>query len=61
MQRYWERAAGRAEEQGPRLRQQVQQPAQTSSYEPVSPEPARASATDDLGGAAPRRRFRGRS
>jgi hypothetical protein len=60
MQRYWERAAGRAEEQGPRLRQQVQQSAQTSTYEPVSPGPAGASAADDLGGAAPRRRFRGR-
>jgi Conserved TM helix len=60
MQRYWERAAGRAEEQGPRLRQQVQQSAQPSTYEPVNPDSARASTVDDLGGAAPRRRFRGR-
>ena len=63
MQRYWERAAGRAEEQGPRLRQQAQQAQQSapaSGYEPVSPGSARASAADDLGGAAPRRRFRGR-
>jgi hypothetical protein len=53
MQRYWERAAGRAEEQGPRLRQQAQQAAQTSTYEPVSPDPAGASPTDDLGGFNP--------
>jgi hypothetical protein len=60
MQRYWERAAGRAEEQGPRLRQQAQQSAQTSTYEPVSPDSAGASAADDLGGVKPRRRFPGR-
>jgi hypothetical protein len=64
MQRYWERAAGRAEEQGPRLRQQAQQAAQTSTqtstYEPVGPDSGGASAADDLGGVKPRRRFSGR-
>ena len=59
MQRYWERAAGRAEEQGPQLRQQAQQAARTSSYEPVSPDSGGASTADDLGrDVAARRRFR---
>jgi flagellar biosynthesis protein FliQ len=59
MQRYWERAASRAEEQGPQLRQQVQQAAQTSDYQPVSPDSGGASTTGDLGGdVAARRRFR---
>jgi hypothetical protein len=58
MQRYWERAAGRAEE--PRLRQQAQQAAQTSTYEPVGPDSGGASAADDLGRVKPRRRFSGR-
>jgi hypothetical protein len=31
MQRYWERATSTAEERGPELRQQAQQPATTSS------------------------------
>jgi hypothetical protein len=60
MQRYWDRAAGRAEEQGPRLREQAQQSVRTSTYEPVSPDTGGASAADDLGGAKPRRRFSGR-
>lgn len=60
MQRYWERAAGRAEEQGPRLRQQAQQAAQTSTYEPVGSDSGGASVADDLGGVKPRRRFSGR-
>jgi hypothetical protein len=60
MQRYWDRAAGRAEEQGPQLRQQAQQSAQTSRGEPVSPDRRGASAAEDLGGAAPRRQPPGR-
>jgi hypothetical protein len=60
MQRYWERAAGRAEEQGPRLRQQAQQAAQTSTYAPVGSDSGGASVADDLGGVKPRRRFSGR-
>jgi hypothetical protein len=58
MQRYWERAAGRAEEQGPQLRQQVQQAAQTSNYQPVSPDSGGASTASDLSTVQPRRRFR---
>jgi Conserved TM helix len=33
MQRYWERASGRAEERAPQLRQQVQQPAAPGGYD----------------------------
>ena len=33
MQRYWERMSGRAEETAPQLRQQVQQPAATGTYD----------------------------
>jgi hypothetical protein len=50
MQRYWERAAGRAEERGPQLRQQVQQSAQSSrpaTYDTTAPAPAGATTTSE--------------
>jgi hypothetical protein len=51
MQRYWERAAGRAEERGPQLRQQVQQSAQSSrpssTYDTTTPAPAGATAASE--------------
>ena len=66
MQRYWERAAGRAEERGPELRQQVRASAATSSpsgYDgTASHDPQTGGAydstttpTDDFGGGATRR------
>jgi Conserved TM helix len=61
MQRYWERAAGRAEERGPQLRQQVQQSAAggydgTATYDPQTRSAYDTSTTtDDFGGGATRR------
>jgi hypothetical protein len=62
MQRYWERAAGKAEERGPQLRQQVQQSAQASrasTYDTTAPAPAGATAASEIFDTEPRRsRFR---
>jgi hypothetical protein len=62
MQRYWERAAGRAEERGPQLRQQVQQSAQStppSNYDTTTPAPAGATAASEIVDTERRRsRFR---
>jgi hypothetical protein len=62
MQRYWERAAGKAEERGPQLRQQVQQSAQASrpaTYDTTTPAPAGATAASESVDSEPRRsRFR---
>jgi hypothetical protein len=61
MQRYWERAAGRAEERGPQLRQQVQQSAQsspTATYDTTVPAPEGATAVSDSVDNERRSRFR---
>jgi Conserved TM helix len=62
MQRYWERAAGKAEERGPQLRQQVQQSAQRSrpsTYDTTAPAPAGATAASEIFDTERRRsRFR---
>jgi Conserved TM helix len=56
MQRYWDRAAGRAEERGSQLRQQAQQRVQAGDYDGSLGGPA---ATDTVGaGTEPSRRFR---
>jgi hypothetical protein len=61
MQRYWERAAGRAEERGPQLRQQVQQatqPSSTSTYDTTMPTPEGATAVTETVDSERRSRFR---
>src|SRR5215216_6121571 len=61
MQRYWERAASRAEERGPQLRQQVQQSAQsspTATYDTTVPAPEGATAVSDSVDNERRSRFR---
>jgi hypothetical protein len=61
MQRYWERAASRAEERGPQLRQQTQQSAQSSrpsSYDTTTPAPEGATAASESVDTARRSRFR---
>jgi Conserved TM helix len=61
MQRYWERAASRAEERGPQLRQQVQQSAQASraaAYDPTVPAPEGATAVSESVDSERRSRFR---
>jgi ABC-type multidrug transport system fused ATPase/permease subunit len=62
MQRYWERAAGKAEERGPQLRQQVQQSAQASrpsTYDDATvPAPEGATAVSESVDSERRSRFR---
>jgi len=61
MQRYWERAASRAEERGPQLRQQVQQSAQANraaAYDTTVPAPEGASAASESVDSERRSRFR---
>jgi hypothetical protein len=61
MQRYWERATSRAEERGPQLRQQVQQPAQASrpsTYDTTVPAPEGATAVSESVDTGRRSRFR---
>jgi hypothetical protein len=63
MQRYWERAAGRAEERAPEFRQQVQQsaqpsPAGTATYDTTVPAPEGATVVSESIDSERRSRFR---
>jgi hypothetical protein len=61
MQRYWERAAGRAEERAPEFRQQVHQSAQASrpaTYDTTVPAPEGATVVSESIDSERRSRFR---
>jgi hypothetical protein len=61
MQRYWERAAGRAEQRAPELRQQVQQSAQSgqpATYDTTMPAPEGATIVSESIDSERRSRFR---